>query len=234
MLSKRVIEQIAGVLLLAVIVTLIGTFASSPVQVDASRAGIGQSLEALAQDPGSHRMTMSLYLAGSLIVIVAAGALYLTFRPHGRDVALFGAFGWLAGGVLQAVSNAIVIVLADIAQDFAAASGAQAAAMETLARSFIQAGDVLLNAAFTAIGIGAFAFGVLIVRSRPVSRWLGWIWIVSGVLLQLVWFGTDNILGIVGVFGNFASLLVILILGGWLLVRGTREAVTEPTPAAEA
>jgi hypothetical protein len=227
MLSQRVIERITGILLLAVIGTLLGAFVVSPIQVDASRAGIGQSLRALANDPGAHRINMAFFLAGSLIVIVAAGGMYLTFRPNGRDLALFGAIGLIAGGVLQAVSNGLAIVLADIAQDYAAANGAQAAALETIARSFTQAGDVLLNAAFTAVGVGTFAFGILIVQSRPVSRWLGWIWIMSSILLQLIWFGAENILGIVGVFGNFASIIIMLILGGWLLLGGTRESASE-------
>jgi len=226
MLSHRVIERITGLLVLAFVVSFIGATVAGAVSIDASRGEIGETLRAIAQNPEAVTH-FSLVLAASVFVTLSAAGFYLTFRPHGRNLALLGGSWFFAGGLLAVINDVLTLGLVEIAQDYVAANGNHADAVETLAHSFAATGSVFLNVGRSLIGVGILAFGVLIVRSRAVPRALGWIGIAAGILYQLIWFvGAGNVLGILGLIAHFSLLLLILVLGGWLLVPGTAEANT--------
>ena len=160
--------------------------------------------------------------------MAAAGALYLVFRSHERSLALFSLVALLAAGVAFAVATASFFGLSFLAQDFVDTSGAEASALAGTARAVGLAGFSAYFTALTLTGAGALPLGVLIVWSKAVPDWLGWPAVFSAILMLLSWLiFAPSVAGlIIAAIGGLGTLLFFLILGIWLLVRGTRDVRT--------
>ncbi len=76
------------------------------------------------------------------------------------------------------------------------------------------------------MGLGIFAYGVLMIRSRSVLRALGWLGAVAGILAFAgTWLPrVDESLYAVWIALSSPILLWQIGLGLWLLIRGTKQA----------
>lgn len=224
MLSKRDLDRIAGALMLAIVAAIIGTFVSE-IEVDTARSEFRQTLQDIVDDRGMFLAGAAFDMASNLITVFFAGAVYLVFRSHERSLALFAAFGLLAASSVFLVANGLDFPLYYMAQDFVAASGAEANSIASTARALALFELILESGGITLIGLGMVSLGVLIVRTEALPRWLGWLPVAGGTLLVLGWVGfVEEVLFIIGFVGFGIIMLFLLIAGGWLIARGTREA----------
>lgn len=227
MISKATIERITGILLL-VLPAIIIAVSATVVEVDTRREHFLEDFQEIADNQDRYAASIALMFISSLVTVGAAAALYLTFRPHERTLAMFGSFGFLAAGATLMVGVMTGTALHDLAQEYGATSGDQAARVATTARAIALVRDgSFLGFGFLALGL--LAFGALIAWSGAVHRGLGWLAVLSTVLalLGLLTFVEDDF-WLFFFFGGIAVLLWFVFTGGWLLWRGTREA----TPGA--
>ena len=76
-------------------------------------------------------------------------------------------------------------------------------------------------AAYTLVGISSIILGLLIASSGLLPRFIGWVAIFGGLIYaSFGWIGIDHILFMVG---RLLFLLALIILGSFLLLRGTRK-----------
>lgn len=218
MLSKATIERITGVLLLVVIPVIIVT-AVTDSGVDTRVDEFRGSLEDAADEEARNFVSAGFgFLMSGLFVAIGA-ALYVTFRSYERFLSLLGAFGFLAAGVSFMLSMAAGLAFTELASEFGDASGVEADQIVPAARAVALASDWSLLAGFAFFGLGLLALGILIVRRRPLPRWLGWLAAISGVLTAVggpTWF--------LLILGLLLSFVWLIVAGGWLAWRGTSEA----------
>lgn len=210
MFSKRSIERLAGAFLVA---SLVAFFAHL---VTLGPYGVGPAT------------IFCVFLYG-LLVLLSAIALYLTFSPHQRALALFGAMGFAAHGLFVVLACALLLAHFKLAQELAATGGAEADSLVAAARALELAMDRTRTSAFVLLDLGLVPLGALIAWSGAVARWVGWLGILGGIV---------GFLGLLAalfhvVVGDPASTLVLtavmstfgfmLILGVRLVVRETRE-----------
>ncbi len=83
-----------------------------------------------------------------------------------------------------------------------------------------------LSVGITFLGLGIFAYGVLMIRSRAVLRALGWLGAVAGVLAFAgTWLPRVDVnLYAVWIALSSPVLLWEIGLGLWLIIRGTKQA----------
>ena len=239
MLSKRGTERLAGALAISAALALLMTIITIvPVDLE-SRAEIRESLPDLVDDEARHFISWSFNFVAGLLTIAVGAAFYLVFRAQERSLALFGAFWLLAAGVAFTVATMAFFALFDLADDFVTASGfAEPDAALSAAMGFGVVGYLAYQTGLTLLGLGLIPIGILIAWSATVPRWMGWLGAAGGVVILFMWslIGGDiaEVVGIVtGIAGGTAILLFLFILGGWLLLKGTREATTTESPLGE-
>ena len=78
--------------------------------------------------------------------------------------------------------------------------------------------------AMMGLAIGAFSYGLLVITTGAVPRWIGGIGILGGLVFPFGWlmFVENDLIGIAWT-GTLLVLLFNLITGSWLVVKGSRE-----------
>jgi Domain of unknown function (DUF4386) len=159
----------------------------------------------------------SLDLLGNCLYIVLTVLLYGVFRPLNRNMALLAATFSLMGCATQIIGTFFRItpfVLLTDNQPFGAftALQLQAAALISL-RMFSR----VFNVSFALFGCFELVLGYLIFKSTFLPRWLGWLWMIAGVVgLTFLWPALGaRIFPLVVAFS-----IGELILAIWLIVKG--------------
>ena len=230
MFSKRGTEQLTGVLLVTLVVGVVVALVTQAIpfaDLDFSKDELRDDLIDIAKDSKLWFTSGAFAIFANLISIPMAAALYLTFRSHDRSLALFGSFGFLAAAVLELVRLTVNMALGTLAQDFAAASGAQADAYFAVARALSAVALSMDPLGSMAIALGIFAYGALIVRTQALPRWIGWIGVVGGAIVPLVWLTyIQQELIFLGFIGLIIGLFFAVTTGVRLVSRGTDDVAT--------
>ncbi len=228
MSSKRGIERFSGILLLLMLVTSIlgGVFASAVgTDYNVPADEVGAVLKLVADNQGLHQAEIGFDLASFVILVALSGALYLIFSPHHRLLALLGALGLAAGGIILAIHDIFWFVFPSVAKEFVSASGSQADVLLEIGRVIMLTANWGLSVGIAFMGLGMLAYGVLMIRSKAVLRALGWLGAIAGVLLFTgTWLPrVDVSLYSVWIALSAPVLLWEIGLGLWLLIRGTKQ-----------
>ncbi len=215
MLTSTPAQRITGIILIVLVPIIIVT-AVSGLGVDPGAADFGEELQDLA-DREEAPAVLSFLLAA--IFVVAAAAMYVTFRSREPTLALFGSLGFFAAATGFLAAAATGEALMELADDFGSARGGQAEGVVPAARAVATINEAAVLAGLGFFSLGVLAFGILVLRTVALPPWLGWLAVVGGVL------------GFVGIpiflpalLGWVLGLLWLLITGGLLVWRGTREA----------
>ena len=224
MLSRRDIDRIAGILLVLVFAAF-AVFILTFVEYGIDREEIRPNLQDIVDDGARYATSWSFYLAGGLLLVVVSGGLYLVFRSYERSLALFGLVGLLAAGTAFSIATMNSFALFILADDFVLASGAEGDALAITARSVGVAQFAASTTALTLVGAGMLPIGILMAWSKVWPRLLGWWAIINGVLLLLAWtVAAPTPTGFILVaIGSISTLLFFLLLGIWLVARGSPE-----------
>ncbi len=242
------INKIAGVTLLLLALGIILSIVFSLGITDADpfeRDEVEEFLSDINDNEGlAIAATIVDVATDAAIGIAAAACLYLVFRERNRLLALFG-FALIVGGSIAFMAgDAASVPLIVLAQDFVEKGGPGSIAagddviLQT-ARAVAIWSFVIDQIAITAIGVGLIAFGSLIAwtpaGAGPVPpRWLGGLAVFAGLVTILSWIGAaSNDVGFVlFIVGGIATLLFLIVLGGWLLMQPEAgEASPAPSPA---
>ena len=223
MVTQRNIERLTGLVFLALLASIIIGFAISP-EMDTNREEFTDTLVDIATHPRETAAFLGVVVVGHLLTVALAGFLYLVFRPHERNLALLGSFAFVAAGAVFMGADAVTFALRSLAEDFLVARGAEGSAIFSNARALALAGEFFIGVGFTFIALAVLAYGALVIWSGAVPHALGWLSAAGGALLPFFWLiPIADGFWIVGFIGLMLILLLQLLLGGWLLVRGTQE-----------
>lgn len=223
MVLKIPADRITGVFLVGFVAAIGVSLAVWP-ELNTYGAHFDETLATIANEQARWGVTGILYLLGGVLAVVSAGGLYQVFRGHDQLLAVWGALGFAAFGLLVTVAFIGVYVVRELAPEFVASSGPEAHALRTTAWAFAEIIRwVFYVGAFTFLVVAMLAFGALIIQSAVVPRWLGWLALVLSVVMALYWVVIFiSFFWAVGWAGFLGTLLWFLITGGWLLVRGSR------------
>ena len=231
MLSKRGNEYLAGALFIGVVATIVGANASgavatAPVSVGIFIENVPRGLVAISEDRSLYILSTIFDLAANLITIPLAAMAYIVFRSHDRTLALLGSFGLLAAALLSLTRDMSYISLLFLAQDFAGATGAQIDAVLAASRAV----GIMLDASFamgsTAVALGVFSYGLLVLTTSALPRWIGVFGVLGGIVAPFGWLLFLQVdLAAIGLIGLQIALFFALLTGIWLIAKGTRQAV---------
>ncbi|MEE9199252.1 MAG: DUF4386 family protein [Dehalococcoidia bacterium] len=224
MLSKRGVDYLAGGLLLALVLTVVVFIATNPISADTFREDPAGVLRDIAENHSRFVLSTVFDIASNLIAIALAAALYLAFRAHDRNLALLGTFGFLAAGLLFLTADMVKISLESLSEGFPEARGAQAESLLNSARAVGYMVDGAVVMAFTGLAIGVLSYGLLVITTSALPRWIGGLGILGGLVAPFGWllFVESDLIAI-GFVGTLIGLLFALIAGSWLVLKGSSE-----------
>lgn len=204
MFSKRDIERLTGVLLVASFVAFLGHV------VTLGTLGAGAT-------------TIQFVFIYGILIFLSAVALYVTFRPHEEILALFGSVALAAHGLLIVLTCTFLLAGLVFPQEFATFGAETDAGVASAIESTM---DKIRTSSFIFLCLGLAPLGVLIAWSGAVARWVGWAAIVGGTLgflsMLAAVFGID-----VGGLGSILLPIVAITTFGFMLVLGVRLIVRE-------
>jgi hypothetical protein len=182
---------------------------------------VPNTLGTVAEGGQRFRISVVFDLVSHVSIVALAGALYLTFSPHNRSLALLGTLWRVAEGTIIAFSELNNIVLLAVAQQFVSATGAEAVALETLGRTLILAEDWGYKIGLAFFALGWLMCGILFVSSGAVPPVLGWLAVVASLLAVVGrWLAlVSPDVGLVAT--SFVPIMLFeVVFGVWLLFRG--------------
>ena len=178
-------------------------------------------MQDIVQDRDLFIISIAFDLASNLISIPLAAALYLVFRSHDRSLALLGSFGFLAGAILFLVVDMVAIPMISLAEDYA---GTQRDSILNAARAIGLMVDVAVAMGAVGIAMGTLSYGLLVLTTNAIPRWMGVFGIAGGVVAPFMWLlFVDTDLVAVGYVGLMIGLFFALIMGLWLIWKGASE-----------
>ncbi len=225
--------RVAGAVLLVFVVLVIASIALDWNTTNANPLARNDTEELLRdiEDGGTlFALINAVNIATDAVATLAmAAVVYLLFRDRSQMLALFAAFGLMAGAIGFTTGYAANVTLAYLAADYVEEGGAGTIAagdpviLQT-ARAIAALSMISVFVAFTSIGFGIVSIGAVIAVAPEGAvnppRWSGALAIVTGVLAAASWVTLANYdAGMTVLFFGMVGMLVFLVvLGGWLLI----------------
>ena len=175
-------SKVSGLLLIVSVVTvfvaLIITLANNITLMDRE---IGQTLMNVNANELAHIVELGFDVVSSLALIVAAVTLFLSLQAFGVTLAAAGSALLAAGGTILVVHDMGNFALTWVAREYAAAPGANSAALESLARAMVITAKWGVTLGAIHIVLGVLAYSVLLLTSNR-ARILGFLGILGSIL----------------------------------------------------
>ena len=223
MFSKRGLDYLAGGLFFALVATVVVGIVTHSIAISADtfREDARGVLLDIADDRSLFIVGTAFDMASNFIIIPLAAVLYLVFRSHDRTLALIGSFGFLAGGVLFMTVDMVSISLISLADAYA---GTQSESTLNAARAIGLTIDVAFMMGAVGIAMGALSYGLLVLTTNALPRWMGVFGIAGGIVAPFGWLlFVDTDLAPIAFVGLSIFLFFALISAIWLLWRGASE-----------
>ena len=118
----------------------------------------------------------------------------------------------------------VMFSLITLAEDYAAASCAQAESILTSVMPIGLMFDAAVIMGFIGISLGSLSYGLLVITTGAVPRWIGGFGILGGIVAPfgLLLFVEGDLI-FVGFIGMMINLFFALLVGGSLVLRGRTE-----------
>jgi len=210
---------------LAYLVTITSSIATR-VASRSDQDTIGASLDAIAENHGLYLFSVTSGLASNVLLLAVAVALYLVFRHRARFMRILGTSLFFGAALAWIVSGTGGLALAALAQA-STTFISQDDPILTLAPIIESIREISGSIGFTLSAFALLVFGGIISHNRPVPRWLGWLAIITGLLMLFIWYDAAAALHRIGGTGY---LIWLLALGGWLLWPGSKDTTASDLP----
>ncbi|MFA9406890.1 MAG: DUF4386 domain-containing protein [Anaerolineales bacterium] len=217
MLSNISTGQLCGFLFLFILLTSALSQALAGGALDP--ADIPGTMSRVTESGKKFRLSVVIDLISHVSIVALAAMLFITFSPFNRSLALLGTLWRLAEGSILALNEVNNLVLLDVSQKSASATGNQSVVLESIGRMLISIEGWGLKIGLVFLAAGSSVYAILFVTSGALPLALGWFGVIAsilaagGILLNLI---NPNL--------SMASFLILIpyeiVLGFWLLIWG--------------
>jgi len=175
-------------------------------------------LKKINKNPKKFKIGIGLALVEHGCVILLTILLFIISSPYNMLLGIILLFFRIGEGLIQFINEPNYWSLIKLAKQYSDTSDADKNPISDLARNIFKTKDTRFKFAMICWSIGTLAFSIVLVTSEIVPQIIGWLGVVSGIL---VGFGTGikllkpNFKG--EVIGGLSAILFEVIIGGWLL-----------------
>lgn len=238
-MTRKTNARLAGTaFLLYIVVGISSMFLFSKATGGAE--GTAAKLASIVQNATLLRVNLLLALLMSMCAVVLGVTLYALTREEDRDLALIAMCCRAIEGALAAASiSGTMQLLALATATTAAASGADAAALNAQAALMLNRGAWTGSATVMCFVIGSTIFSYLFLRARTIPVWLAWLGLLASFLL-LIAVPVGLVAAINIPFLLWIPMLVFeVVFALWLIIKGvaaprkSEPGANSPPPLGE-
>ena len=175
-------------------------------------------LKKINKNPKRFKIGIGLALVEHGCVILLTVLLFIISSPYTTLLGIILLIFRIGEGLIQYINEPNYWKLINIAKQYSDTNGAEKNSLSDLAHTIFKTKNIRFKFAMICWSIGTLAFSIIIVTSDVIPQIIGWLGIVSSIL---VGFGTGiklvktNFKG--EVIGALFAMLFEIIIGGWLL-----------------
>jgi hypothetical protein len=218
--KKRGVERLAGITALLITFLVVAAILTA-LDIKPVYDNIHEDLSYLGDNIDRLWLNTIIWFATSILIVLFGPLILMSFLPYGRSSAYLAAFLISTTGLLYiiiAINGLNVIRMVSVYQ---AAFGQESDYIANISFYILVSRSNLQLAAYTLVGISSIILGLLIASSGLLPRFIGWVAIFGGfIYASFGWIDIDHILFMVG---RLLFLLALIILGSFLLLRGTKK-----------
>jgi hypothetical protein len=218
--KKRGVERLAGITAL-LITFLVVTAILTALDIKPDYINIREDLTYLGDNIDRLWLNSILWFSASILIVLFGPLILMSFLPYGRSSAYLAAFLICTTGILYiiiAINGLNMIRMVAVYQE---SSGQDTDHIASLSYFILVSRSSLQLAAYTLVGISSIILGLLIASSGLLPRFIGWVAIFGGLIYAS--FGWIDMEHILFMMGRLMFLLALILLGCYLLLRGTRK-----------
>ena len=175
-------------------------------------------LKKINKKPKKFKIGIGLALVEHGCVILLTILLFIISSPYCILLGIILLIFRMGEGLIQYINEPNYWKLINIAKQYSDTNGAEKNSLSNLAHTIFKTKDIRFKFAMICWSTGTLAFSIITVTSDVIPQIIGWLGIVSSIL---VGFGTgikllkSNFKG--EVIGALFAMLFEIIIGGWLL-----------------
>jgi hypothetical protein len=218
--KKRGVERLAGFTALMITFLVVSAILTA-LDIKPDYINLHEDLSFLGDHLDRLRLNSAIWLMASILIVMFGPLILMSFLPYGRSSAYLAAFLISTTGLLYIIVAINGFNMIRVVSTYREASGQEAEYLGSIAYFILVSRANMQLAAYTLVGISSVILGLLIASSGLLPRFIGWVAIFGGLIYaSFGWIGMDHILFMVG---RLLFLLALIILGLFLLLRGTRK-----------
>lgn len=218
--KKRGVERLAGITALLISFLVVAAILTS-IDIKPDFINIDEDLSYLGDNIDRLWLNSIIWFVTSVLIVILGPLILMSFLPYGRSSAYLAAFLISTTGLLYIFIAINGLNLISMVSVYRASSGQETVFIDNIPYFMMVSRTNMQLAAYTLVGISSIILGLLIASSGLLPRFIGWLSIVGGLIYaSFGWIDIDHILFIVG---RILFLLALIILGSFLLLRGTRK-----------
>ena len=218
--KKRSVERLAGVTAL-LIAFLVVVAILTAVDIEPDQIYIHEELSYMVDNLDRLRLNSMIWFMASVLIVMFGPLILMSFLPYGRSSAYLAAFLISTTGILYILIAINGLNIIRLVSAYRESTGQETDFVANLSYFMMLSRTNLQLVAYTLVGISSVILGLLIAGSGLLPRFIGWVAIFGGLIYaSFGWIGMDHILFMIG---RLLFLLALIILGSYLLLRGTRK-----------
>jgi len=218
--KKRGVERLAGITALLITFLVVAAILTA-LDIKPDYINIHEDLSYLGDNIDRLWLNSIIWFMTSVLIVLFGPLILMSFLPYGRSSAYLAAFLISTTGILYLIIAINGLNMIRMVTVYQASTGLETDYIANISFFILVSRSNLQLAAYTLVGISSIILGLLIASSGLLPRFIGWVAIFGGLIYaSFGWIGIDHILFMVG---RLLFLLALIILGSYLLLRGTRK-----------
>jgi len=218
--KKRGVERLAGITALLITFLVVAAILTA-LDIKPDYINIHEDLSYLGDNTDRLWLNSIIWFVTAILIVLLGPLILMSFLPYGRSSAYLAAFLISTTGIIYIIIAINGLNMIRMVTVYQASSGQETDFVANLSYFILVSRTNLQLAAYTLVGISSIILGLLIASSGLLPRFIGWVAIFGGLIYaSFGWISIDHILFMVG---RLLFLLALIILGSFLLLRGTRK-----------
>jgi hypothetical protein len=218
--KKRGVERLAGISALLITFLVVAAILTA-LDIKPDYINIHEDLSYLGDNIDRLWLNSIIWFVTAVLIVLFGPLILMSFLPYGRSSAYLAAFLICTTGILYLIIAINGLNMIRMVTVYQASTGQETDYIANISFFILVSRSNLQLAAYTLVGISSLILGLLIASSGLLPRFIGWVAIFGGLIYaSFGWIGIDHILFMVG---RLLFLLALIILGSFLLLRGTRK-----------
>jgi hypothetical protein len=220
--KKRGVERLAGITALLITFLVVAAILTA-LDIEPDYINIHEDLSFLGENIDRLWLNSIIWFVTAILIVLFGPLILMSFLPYGRSSAYLAAFLISTTGILYIIVALNGLNIIRMVAVYQASSLGQSDYLANISYFILVSRSNLQLAAYTLVGISSIILGLLIASSGLLPRFIGWVAIFGGfIYASFGWIGIEHILFLVG---RLLFLLALILLGSFLLLRGTRKKI---------